>query len=55
MNRREEILSLKLSVRHLNARQAGMRVVFELKKKVEPKNANQAMLTLLLANWHAHR
>ena len=55
MNRREEILSLKLSVRHLNAPQVGMRVVFVLKEKVEEKNANQAMLTLLLANWHANR
>jgi hypothetical protein len=53
VNRQEAILILKRSVRLLNAPQAGMRVVFELKKKVEEKNANQAMLTLLLANWHA--
>ena len=51
----EAILKWKRSVRRLNAPQAGMRVVFELKKKVEPKNANQAMLTLLMANWHANR
>jgi hypothetical protein len=30
-------------------------VVFELKKKVEDKHTRQAMLYLLLANWHASR
>jgi hypothetical protein len=35
--------------------QSGMRVVFELKKEVQSAAHYQAMVTLLLANFHAAR
>jgi hypothetical protein len=40
---------------YITFQQTGMRVVFELKKEVQTAATYQAMVTLLLANYHAPR